>query len=115
MSLSVKSILHKGYEALHAGVAFQEWITRVPSERCIKAAVTCNAEQVPVRFELGKQLIEISDVQDRWLSHDHRYFKVGSASRNIYILRYDVEQDTWELVFYKAKEGALDLSRRVDR
>ncbi len=86
-----------------------------PPKRCIKAAVTCNTGQVPVRFKLGKQIIEIGAVQDRWLSHDHRYFKVGSASRNIYILRHDVEHDEWELVFYKAGDGAPYLSSRVNR
>ena len=84
-----------------------------PDPACRTLKVACNAEQngelVPVRFKLGKEMVEIDDVRDRWLSHDHRYFKVGTASGNIYILRHGVEHDVWELVFYKARGAPPNL------
>jgi hypothetical protein len=36
-------------------------------------------EETPVRFRLGDRLVEVSEVIDRWLALDHRYFTVRAA------------------------------------
>ncbi len=58
------------------------------------------SEDTPRRFFLGARVIEVVDVQDRWLDPKHRYFKVQGDDGNVYILRYDVGSDRWELTFF---------------
>ncbi len=65
-------------------------------------------EQIPRRFVLGKRVIEAAEVQDRWLDPDHRYFKLRGDDGNVYILRYDVGADRWELTFF---DRATDYSK----
>lgn len=62
-------------------------------------------EQTPRRFTLGNRRVEISEVLDRWLAPDHRYFKVRGGDGACYVLRHAVEDGSWELVFFDA-DGA---------
>ncbi|MFQ5617447.1 MAG: hypothetical protein ACE5FR_00610 [Rhodospirillales bacterium] len=39
----------------------------------------------------------MKDVIDRWLTPDHRYFKVRGDDGAVYILRHDVKAGRWEL------------------
>lgn len=48
-------------------------------------------------------MIEIVDIVDRWLGPDHRYFKVQCHVRDLYILRFDLLAQAWELTLF-AKE-----------
>jgi hypothetical protein len=57
-------------------------------------------EQTPRRFFLKDRKIEVADVIDRWLSPDHRYFKVTGDDGGTYILRHDVASGSWELSLY---------------
>lgn len=57
-------------------------------------------EETPRRFHLGTRAVEIIDVLDRWLSPDHRYFKVRGDDGANYILRHDVATDRWELTLF---------------
>lgn len=51
-------------------------------------------------FENGEH-IDVSEVLDRWLAPDHRYFKVRDRRGDIYILRDDVATGRWELTFFQ--------------
>lgn len=57
-------------------------------------------EETPRRFVLGERCIEVELVVDRWLSPDHRYFKVVGDDGALYILRHDVSSWKWELTLY---------------
>lgn len=59
------------------------------------------AEETPVRFFLGSRSVEVSEVLDRWLAPDHRYFKVRGAGGGVWILRHDVPADRWELTLFQ--------------
>jgi hypothetical protein len=61
-------------------------------------------EETPRRFKLGKRYVDIQRIVDRWLSPDHRYFKVLGDDKAIYILRYDAYADRWELTFFQSNE-----------
>jgi hypothetical protein len=58
-------------------------------------------EETPRRFRLGDRQIEIAEVVDSWLAPDHRYFKVKDQHGDLYILRYDVRSDRWELTLFR--------------
>jgi len=61
-------------------------------------------EETPRRIWMGNRKIEIKEVQDQWLSPDHRYFKILGDDNAVYILRHDSKSWDWDLTFYKAKQ-----------
>jgi hypothetical protein len=69
----------------------------------ISVRVECYAgyrgEETPRRFHLGERRVEVTEVVDRWLAPDHRYFKVRGDDGALYILRHDPE-GIWELTLY---------------
>jgi len=58
-------------------------------------------EETPRRFWLGERKIEALEVQDRWLSPEHRYFRIRGDDAAIYILRHDTHDDRWEMTFFR--------------
>jgi len=60
-------------------------------------------EETPRAFRLGERRIEVARVLDCWLAPDHRYFKVACGSGDTYIIRYDVDDDRWELIMFRAE------------
>ncbi len=67
------------------------------------------AEEEPRRFFIGERKVEVSEVIDRWLDPAHRYFKVRGDDGGIYILRYALELNRWELTLYDS--GSRDGTR----
>lgn len=71
----------------------------------IGVAVECYAghkgEEEPRRFVLDGHPVEIVEILDRWLSPEHRYFKVRGADNATYILRHDTRGEAWELWMYQ--------------
>ena len=55
------------------------------------------ADQRPLRFTMGDQILEVSEVEDQWYSPTSRHFRVRASDGNVYILRHDEEQDRWSL------------------
>jgi hypothetical protein len=43
----------------------------------------------------------VVEVRDRWLSVDHRYFKVLGADGGEYVLRHDADAGEWILRSYR--------------
>lgn len=66
-------------------------------------------EESPQRFYLRDKPIAIKEILDRWLSPDHRYFKVRGEDEGIYILRHDTESWEWELIMFDC--GKRDETR----
>jgi len=65
----------------------------------------------PRRFFMGDKAVEISEILDRWLDPEHRYFKVRGEDNAVYILRHDVKAGRWELtMFNSGKRDATRLS-----
>ena len=71
----------------------------------IPITVTCYAgyrgEQEPRVLELGGKRVEVTSIQDRWLSPDHRYFKITGGDDCLYIVRHDSNTQIWELIYYQ--------------
>jgi len=66
-------------------------------------------EETPRRFYLGRRCIEVVDVLDRWLDPEYRYFKLRGDDKGIYILRYSVDEDSWEMTLFNS--GSREKSR----
>jgi len=61
-------------------------------------------EETPRHIVMGSRRIEVKEVLDRWLSPDHRYFKILGDDKSVYIIRHGSESWNWELIFYKRME-----------
>ena len=59
-------------------------------------------EETPRSFRLGDRDIVVADVVDRWLSPDHRYFKILDPDGDTYILRHDVPSGRWQMTMYES-------------
>jgi hypothetical protein len=58
-------------------------------------------EETPRRILFETHTIEVRAIIDRWLSPDHRYFKIKGSDDAEYIIRYDTQKRKWELTFYR--------------
>ena len=58
-------------------------------------------EQEPRAIEMGGNTVAVKLIRDRWLSPDHRYFKITDTDECLYIIRHDVNTHAWELVYYQ--------------
>jgi hypothetical protein len=63
------------------------------------------ADEAPRRFQIGSRWVEVTEVLDRWLAPDHRYFKLRGDDGDVYILRHDARADRWELTMF-ARSGS---------
>lgn len=58
-------------------------------------------EEIPRRIHFTGRSVTVAEVVDRWLSPDHRYFKVRGDDRAMYIIRHDATRWVWELAAYQ--------------
>ncbi len=91
----------------------------VPANRSpLGVQVECHAgyrgEEAPRRFFLGGSAIDVTDVTDRWLAPDHRYFKVRDGRGDSYILRHEVASGCWELTAF-TKGAPAEIKHASER
>ncbi len=55
----------------------------------------------PHAFRLHDRQYRVKEVMDCWYGEGAVYFKVEADDDNIYLLRYEEGQDSWDLVFYQ--------------
>ncbi|MEW6331891.1 MAG: hypothetical protein AB1560_10560 [Pseudomonadota bacterium] len=77
------------------------------SATCFGLRVECYAgyrgEQEPLRFWLGERPVTVTEILDRWLAPEHRYFKIRGDDGGTYILRHDMHADHWELTLFESR------------
>jgi hypothetical protein len=66
-----------------------------------KITVHCYAgykgDERPTSFSIGGETFEVEDVIDRWYDIDAAYFKLLATDGNTYLLKHDLNSDSWEL------------------
>ena len=67
------------------------------------------AEESPQHFSIGKRKIKVIEIIDRWLDPACSYFKVRGDDGGIYILRYDHDSDSWDIILFSS--GTRDETR----
>ena len=55
----------------------------------------------PIAFTLMDRQFKVNDVIDRWYGEGVIYFKVKADDDNIYLLKYSISQDHWDLILYQ--------------
>ncbi len=58
-------------------------------------------DEEPRAFYFGERRVAVTEILDRWLAPDHRYFKVRGDDAAVYILRHDILRDRWELTLFE--------------
>lgn len=56
------------------------------------------ADERPTAFTLGERAFRVREIIDRWYGEDHAYFKLIAEDGNLYIIRHNLEMDSWEMV-----------------
>jgi hypothetical protein len=68
----------------------------------MEIAVECYAgyrgEETPRRFSIGERSVQVARVIDRWMTPDHRYFRLEDDDGRVYVLRQTVVGGKWELI-----------------
>jgi hypothetical protein len=60
-------------------------------------------DERPVKMQIDEQMVEITEVEDRWYSPGATYFRVLLASGERYVLRREDAQDTWTLEAFRSR------------
>ena len=55
-------------------------------------------EETPRAFLLDGVRLSVADVIDRWYTDTHTYFRVRASDDCRYVLRFEVDEEVWELV-----------------
>jgi hypothetical protein len=76
--------------------------------------VECHAghrgEETPRRLWIGDRPVVVVAMLDGWLAPDHRYFKARGDDGGVYIVRFDVAADRWEMTMFQ-REGPEGTTR----
>ena len=56
----------------------------------------------PVKLQIGNDLVEVADVEDRWYSPGATFFRLLLANGERYILRREDAQDVWTLEAFRS-------------
>lgn len=59
-------------------------------------------DERPMKIQLGKELMDVAAVEDRWYSPGATYFRVRLANEERYVLRREDAQDLWTLQAFRA-------------
>jgi len=72
----------------------------------VNVVVECRAgykaDERPVRFRLGEQVLQVEEVEDRWYSPGETFFRVRVSGGDRYVLRHQEAQDTWSLEGFRS-------------
>jgi len=64
------------------------------------------ADERPLALHLCERRVAVRVVLDRWLGEDHAYFKLVGEDDVRYLIRHDLQFDTWELILMDVPQGA---------
>ncbi len=60
------------------------------------------SDERPLRLRLKQEVLEITEVADRWYSPGETYFRVVVANGDHYLLRHVEAQDVWSIEGYRS-------------
>ncbi len=75
------------------------------ADEVLRIEVECYAgyrgEETPRALRLGEKTVHVTEIVDRWLAPDHRYFKLVGDDGDTYIVRHDEASGQWELTLFR--------------
>ncbi|HVY57090.1 MAG TPA: hypothetical protein VHA77_04505 [Xanthobacteraceae bacterium] len=79
----------------------------------IESAADARGVGIPRRLHLRDREIELVQKLDEWHGADHRYFKLKGNDGNLYIVRFDETDRSWELIMFQHPRGAAAASASI--
>lgn len=67
----------------------------------VKCYAGYRGEETPRQVQISDGQWEVVKVLDRWLAPQHRYFKVETVDKSLWIIRHDTLTDQWTLSYFK--------------
>jgi hypothetical protein len=55
------------------------------------------ADERPVEFSVDTDTLRVREIVDRWYDPDCNYFRVLADDGAVYLIRYDLDADGWQL------------------
>lgn len=71
---------------------------------CVECYSGYRVEETPRRIVFRTHTVEVLKILDRWLSPDHRYFKIKGGDNAEYIIRHNTDKGEWELTYYRTHD-----------
>ena len=59
-------------------------------------------DERPVRMQIGDEMLEVAELEDRWYSPGATYFRVQLANGERYVVRREDAQDVWTLKAFRS-------------
>ncbi len=69
-----------------------------PPHLPVEAYAGYKGEETPRAFILDGVRLVVQDILARWYTETHSCFRVRVSDGQRYVLRYDLEEEVWELV-----------------
>ena len=72
----------------------------------VEAYAGYKGEETPRSFVIDGVRLRVADVVERWYTETHSYFRVTASDGRRYVLRYDLDDERWELVMQERGPGS---------
>jgi hypothetical protein len=59
-------------------------------------------DERPIKLQIGNEMVEVADVEDRWYSPGATYFRVRLTNGDRYVVRREDAQDVWTLEAFRS-------------
>ena len=59
-------------------------------------------DERPAKLQIGNEMVEVAEVEDRWYSPGATYFRVRLANGERYVVRREDAQDVWTLEAFRS-------------
>ena len=59
-------------------------------------------DERPAKLQIGDEIVEVTEVEDRWYSPGATYFRVRLANGDRYVVRREDAQDVWTLEAFRS-------------
>jgi len=69
----------------------------------IDAHIGYKGEETPHAFTVDGVRLSVKEIVERWYTECHCYFRIQASDGQRYVLRYDLEEEQWELVMQERK------------
>jgi hypothetical protein len=69
---------------------------------CVECYAGYKGDERPVRVQLGNEMIDVAEIEDRWYSPGATYFRVRLVNGDRYVLRRAEAQYTWSIEAFRA-------------